>query len=299
MPTRLAALFFAVILVLVAAGCEDKGYTQATPDDVLKTARLMVKNGDARRLTDLVHADSPQMRAFLDGLGRTLENLADLGLAVQKRFPTEVAALRTEAEQSAKSGQGSSYFGRAIGIASMGRRARRDPAVAQETRELFDKVAMEVMADPYAWLTRNEERLRATTDRMPDGLAVIQWDSNPDSDLEADWKPIFAPLGLTMKEDRGRWFIVLPTNLPGLDRALPHTPEQWEIMSFLLDACDHALIDLRKDVESGRAAHLDDVARMAGEKAFIPVALIMMSYSKATEEARKAARAGASPPEKR
>ncbi len=301
---RIAALVPVFALAMfVMSGCEDKRYSQATPEDVLASARLMVENGDARRLADLVYADSPQMREFLKGVGRTAQNLADLGRSVQERFPKEVADLRAEAEASARSGQGSSFFGRALGLAAQGRRARRDPAVAQEARALFDKMAMELMADPYAWLTRNQERLRATTTGMPDGVAAIQWDSNPDTDLETDWKPVFAPLGMTMKQDKGRWYIVLPTNIPGLSRALPRTPEQWEIMSFLLEACDNALVDLRKDIESGRAAHLDDVARMAGEKAFIPVALVLMSYGRATDEARKAAwpapPAAPSPPEKR
>ncbi len=293
MPTtRLAALLLVALAALCAAGCEDKGYNQATPDDVLTTARLMVEHGDARRLADLVHADSPEMRAFLYDLGRTLDLLADLGRVVQAKFPKEVAALRAEAEQSARKGQGSSFFGRVIGMASPGRRGTlRDPAAAQEARALFDKMAMELAADPYAWLTRNQQRLRPSTEGMPDGEAVIQWDADPDADLESDWKPVL--LGaIRMKEHRGLWYVVLPTQfIP-----MPRSPDEWEIASSILQVIDNALIDLSRDVQSGRAAGLDEVARMAGEKAFLPMAFAVMAYDRARDARREAARAAAAPP---
>lgn len=281
-----------LLLAAFALGCEDKGYSQATPGDVLVTARRMVENGDARRLTDLVHADTPEMRQFLRDMGRTLDNLADLGLAVQARFPDEVAALRTEAEQSIKAGQGSSFVGRVIGIAGQGRRARRDPAAAQEMRALFDRMAMEVMADPYAWLTRNQERLRASTDGMPDGAAVLQWDADPASDRDSDWAPILAG-AFTLREADGLWYVAFP---PAARAVMPKSAEEWEIASFILEVVDNALIDMRKDVSSGKAKRLEEVAGMAGEKAFLPMAFAIMAYGRATEARREAARAASPQP---
>lgn len=292
---RAAAL---VLLAAASAGCRDRGYSQATPEAVLVTARLMVENGDARRLSELLYADSPQMRRLLKDAGRTLGLLEELGRAVQQRFPKEVESLRAEAAEAARSGQASSFVGRVVGAAGQGRRARLDPAAAQEARSAFDRMIKELFADPYAWLSRNADRLRATTDGMPDGMAAIQWDSNPDSDDERDWKPVLPPLGVAMKLDGGRWYVLLPTGVPGASAVVPKTPEEWEIASSLLEAVDNMLIDLRRDVASGRVGSLDDVARSAGEKAFIPVALGMMAYSKAMEERRRAEQA-ASAPQKR
>lgn len=290
----------AAVLILSAAstGCRDKGYSQASPEAVLVTARRMVENGDAPRLSELIYAESPQMRRLLRDAGRTLGLLDELGRAVQQRFPKEVESLRAEAAEAARTGQASSFVGRLVGAAGPGRRGRPDPAAAQEARAAFDRTIKELFADPYAWLTRNADRLRATTEGMPDGMAAIQWDSNPDADDERDWKPILPPLGMAMKQDRGRWYVMLPTGVPGASAVVPKSPEEWEIASSLLEAVDNMLMDLRKDVVSGRVATLDDVARSAGEKAFIPVALGMMAYGKAMDERRKGERA-ASPSQQR
>jgi hypothetical protein len=226
------------------------------------------------------------MRGFLDDLGATLDHLADLGLAVQRAFPGEVATLRGEAEASISKGDGSSFVGRAIGMAEQGRRARRDPAAAYQANALFQKMAMEVMSDPYAWLTRNQERLRTSTTSMPDGTAAILWDTDPDSERETDWKPVLAG-AITMKLDGDRWYAAFPTNLL---RVMPKSAEEWEIASLILQVVDNALTDLQKDVESGKAASLQDVAGMAGEKAVLPMGLALIAYDRARDARRDAAR---------
>lgn len=308
-PARLGLVAAALALWACAVGgCRDKGYSQATPGDVLLTARKMVENGDARRLTDLIHADSPQMRQLLDDLGRTAGLLAKLGRTIQAKFPKEVESLRLEAEEAARNGRGSSFVGQMLGMANQSRRARRDPAVAQEARRTFDRMAIEVFADPYAWLTRNADRLRASTERMPEGMAVIQWDTDPAVEGKDDWKSV-GGFGIGMKLDRGKWYVVLPTNAPLVSGAMPKTPEEWEIASALLEVVDNMLIDLGTDVEQGKTRTLDDVARAAGEKAFLPAAFAMLAYSKAMDERRKIERAAktanapapspASPAEKR
>jgi hypothetical protein len=53
---------------------------------------------------------------------------------------------------------------------------------------------------------------------------------------------------------------------------------------------------LTKDVTSGRAAHLDDLARLAGEKAFLPAVMVVFAYGKSVEVERKAAREAAQGP---
>ncbi|MFM9995103.1 MAG: hypothetical protein ACKVU4_04805 [Phycisphaerales bacterium] len=290
LPVALGVLAV-IACALSGGGCRDKGYSQATPDDVLVTARKMVENGDARRLSDLIYADSPQMRQLLNDLGRTAGLLAKLGRTIQAKFPKEVESLRLEAEEAAKNGRGSSFVGQMLGMANQSRRARRDPAVAQEARRTFDRMAIEVFADPYAWLTRNTDRLRASTEKMPDGTAVIQWDSDPEAEGKDDWKPVAGFGLLGMKQDRGKWYVVLPTNLPLVSGAVPKTPEEWEIASYLLEVVDNMIIDLDSDVEQGKARTLDDVARAAGEKAFLPAAFAVLAYGKAMDERNKADRA--------
>jgi hypothetical protein len=268
----------------MAGGCRDKGYSQATPDDVLRTARAMVENGDADRLTDLIHTDSRDLRALLNGLGETMGLLAKLGVAVQERFPDEVAALRAEAEQAAKDGKASSFVARTMALAGQARRARRGAAQgADDPREMFNKMAMELMSDPYAWLTRNADRLTTTTDRMPDDTAAVLWDG----------KPVFPPLGLAMSRRDGRWGILLPAPV---NAALPRSAEEWEIAGALLACIDNAINDSIKQIEEGRAQKLEEVARILGENALIPIGIAMVAYDRAADARREAARAAAAKP---
>src|SRR4051812_24910094 len=81
-------LVIAVLFALLAGGCSrKKSYSQDTPDDVIRSATAMVKNGETRRLTDLIYADSPEMRAFLNQLGKLFETMQKLSVASAKHFP--------------------------------------------------------------------------------------------------------------------------------------------------------------------------------------------------------------------
>jgi hypothetical protein len=278
---RRAGVLAAVVAgAILLPGCRDKGYSQASPDDTLKTARLMVEKGDARRLTDLVYADSPQMRELLNQAGDMLGSLAELGKAVQGAFPEEVARLREEAETAAKSGQATSFVGRMVGMSSQVRRAARGQDSGPNPQEMFNKMAMELMADPYAWLTRNADRLSTTM--MTDDTAAVLWDG----------QPVLPPLGVALTQKDGKWYFALPSQFPGASRILPKKPEEWEILGYFFAAIDQALVDMTKDVRSGKARRLDDVARMAGEKAFIPAAMIVFAYGKALESERKKGKPG-------
>jgi hypothetical protein len=261
-----------------------ENYPQGTPQEVLTSARAMVLKGDANRLPDLIYADDDNMRAFLNELGQVLGSLQALALAVAETYPEEIAALRTEADSAAKSGHASSFIQRLAGQAGMSRRARRaqDP---QESRKLFDNAAKELFADPYGWIERSEGRLSVQT--ITDDTAAILWDN----------KPVFG-VGLTMRADGDKWYIALPTTAPGISRVIPKTDEAWEVMGSLMDVFDNTIKDLTKDVRAGRAAKLDDLARTAGEKAFIPAAIVVLAYGKvldAEREAQKKAQAGAAP----
>ena len=261
-------------------------YPQGTPEEVLLSARKMIENGDAHRLPDLVYADTPQMRGLLNELGEVLGSLQDLATQVAHAYPDEIAALKAQAEAAAKSGQASSFIQRLAGEASanMGPRRRGDRRSTDPDamRKLFDNAAKEVFADPYGWLAKSEARISVQT--LTSDTAAVLWDK----------KPVFG-VGLMMRESEGKWFISLPTNMPVVSRAMPKSEESWAVMGNLMDVFDNTIKDLAKDVKTGRVAKLDDLARKAGEKAFIPAAITVFAFSKAMEAERKEQKARQQP----
>ncbi|MBX3375829.1 MAG: hypothetical protein KF678_02350 [Phycisphaeraceae bacterium] len=303
-------------LVLVP-GCR-RGYDQSTPEAVLQSAKQMVEKGDADLLPRLIYADSARMRQLLDELGVVLGSLQELGKAVQKAYPEEIESLRIEAENSAKQGDASGFIARLAGQASQqmsaGRqqlpfgpanRAGRNSAAGSTRaaggaggsgaagaggadpdamRKMFDNAMKELFADPYGWIAANEGRL--TAQQLADDRAAILWDG----------KPVLG-IGLTMqKADDDKWYIVLPLNAPGIGQIMPKSDESWEIMGSLMAVMDNMLRDLTSDVKRGKARKLDELATLAGEKAFIPAVMVFFAYSKAIEAERKAAREVAKPP---
>jgi hypothetical protein len=273
--------FVGVLIVAVGllAGCRDKGYSRATPEDTLHTARLMVENGDARRLTELVYAESPEMRELLEQAGDVLASLADLGLAVQERFPKEVADLRAQAEAAAKEGRSASFLAQLTGLNARVNRAART-GDGQDAQELFNKVMMEVASDPYAWLTRTSDRV--TVSPLTDDSAAIMIDGKPAMGV-----------GLTLVERDGEWYLYVPVDLLRAAHVYPDSAEKWEMMGSLMATIDNAVVDMTADVRAGKARRLEDVARIAGEKAFVPAAIVMFAYGHQLEEERRARRAAA------
>jgi hypothetical protein len=259
-------------------------YPQHTPEEVLVSARRMVENGHAKRLPDLIYADDARMRALLGELGVLMGSLQELGLAVQGSFPEEIEKLRAEAEATAKQGQASSFIQRMAGSAMPAGRRRGgrgggggDP---DEMRKAFNNAMKELFADPYGWLEESEGRLSVQT--ITDDTAAILWDG----------KPLFG-IGLLMRQDAGKWYVALPTNAPGISRIVPKSDEAWQVMGNLVGVFDQMIKDLTVDVRRGRIANLEDLGHKAGEKAFIPAAIVLLAYGKIMEEERKEAqRAG-------
>jgi hypothetical protein len=268
-----------------------EGYPQDTPEAVLTSARRMVENGHASRLPDLIYAESKPMRDLLNELGAVLGSLQALAREVQRHYPEEIDALRKEADAAAKNGQATSFLQKMVGqVAPGGRRNQRGrgPQLdldASQQRRTFDNAMKEVFADPYGWLARSEGRLTVQT--LTSDTAALMWDG----------KPVFG-VGLLLKEDRGKWYLMLPTNLPGMGRILPKSDETWQIMGNLLDVLDNMVKDLTQDVRRGKIKRLDDLAHSAGEKAFIPAAIVLFAYGKAMDEERKAQRAAGQAPAK-
>lgn len=286
--TRLSSVLLSLLLgvVMVVTGCR-RGYDQSSPEAVLQTAKLMVEKGDADRLPDLIYADTKKMRELLDELGFVLGSLQDLGSAVQKAYPEEIEKLKKEAEASAKNGEASSFISRMMGQAGqqmggLGRRnrggANQPPADPDAARKMFDNAMKELFADPYGWIAANETRLTVQT--VADDRAALLWDGKP-----------ALGIGLAMqKGDDDKWYVVLPTTAPGLSQIMPKSEETWEIMGSLMDVFDNMLKDLARDVKTGKARRLDDLARLAGEKAFVPAVIVVFAYGKAIDAEKKAAK---------
>lgn len=259
-----------VCLCLFLAACSR--YPQDTPESVLASARQMVAEGRAERLTDLIYAENERMRDLLDQVGGLLGSLEDLAAAVQKAYPEEIAKLRTDAEEAAKNGEATGFLQRMAGqMVQPRRRGRNQPPGGDpdEARRTFDNAMKELFADPYGWLQRSEERLSVQT--IADDTAAILWDG----------KPIFG-VGLMMKQEGGKWYVVLP----GVSGVLPKKDEGWEILGAVVQVFDQLFVDLAADVKSGKCKRLDDLAHAAGEKAFLPAVMVFFAYGKYMEAER-------------
>jgi hypothetical protein len=260
------AAALAWLLALVPAGCGEEGYSQDTPDATLRTARLMVERGEAQRLVTLVHADSREMAAVLKRLGSLLGNLQELGREVSRAFPQEVEQLKADIQKGSESG-------RAQGLiqAFTGGRMPRDRGAARAQQDQFALLVRSIFADPFGWLADQEGRL--STAFVDDSTVAILYDG----------KPVIPVIGLLMREHKGRWYIELPTNVPGADQFLPRTREEYSVIGSLIRIFDQAVIDLTADVRTGRVSSLDGVAGKAGEKAFIPMVMAFYAYSRLLE----------------
>ncbi len=281
-------LGLSVAMVLwMAPGCGET-YSQQTPDAVMASAKKMIQDRQARHLPDLIYADNPRMRDVLNELGRTLESLQTLASSVQEKYPAEIKKMREDAAAAAARGESSSLVQRLSSIvgAGRGRRGRgadggRDGPPGDEQQDQLAQVFRQLFADPYGFLEDQQGKL--SVKQVTDDTAAVLWDG----------KALFG-VGLAMRREKDRWYIVLPTSVPPLSRAMPTSDEGWEVLGEMMGMATNMLDDLNDDVRKGRAAHLDDLARLAGDKAFLPAAMVMIAYGKVMEEDRKAAR-GAAP----
>jgi len=253
-------------VLLVALGCllaagvpacgDGDGYSQETPDATLRTARKMVERGEAKKIVTLIHADSREMAAVLKRLGSLLGNMQDLAGEIAKAFPQEVEKLKGDVEK----GSGSA---RAQGLlqAFTGGRPPRDRNAARAQQNQFALLIRNVFADPFGWLADQEGRL--STAFVDDSTVAILYDD----------KPVIPVIGLLMRQRRGLWYIELPTGMPGADKFLPRSREEYSVIGSVVKVFDQVVIDLTADVRTRRVSNLDGLSRNAGEKAFIPMAI--------------------------
>lgn len=264
-------------------GCEGrKSYPQDTPQAVLDSARRMVAEGNAERLTELIYAGSPQEREFLRDIGRVLGSLQRLGVTVQRAYPEELEKVREELAEAAKRGEATSLIGRLSAQTSRQRRGGASGAPDGRQQQQFNLLLRDLFANPFGFL--DEQAGRLSVRPMTDDLAALMWDG----------KPIFG-VGLTLRRDEGVWTLSLPTSTPPLNRVMPSTDEGWQVFGELAQIMVNTLDELREEVESGRAPRLEDLAASAGDKAFLPMAMGFLAYERLRNAERKAAQGAPAP----
>lgn len=100
-----AVIVLGVGLLLVLKPGPALGYSQSTPDDTLRTAIAMVKNGDAEKIpTQLIHADKPELRSVLKRLGEMFASIQALAFEINRCFPDDVRKLRAQYAQELADG---------------------------------------------------------------------------------------------------------------------------------------------------------------------------------------------------
>ncbi len=253
-------LTLAITGIVVLGGVGKRYYSQATPDDVVKSAVLMVKNGDARLLPDLIYADNEEMRGSLKRLGVLLGHMQNLAGAIRKKFPEDIERYRKDAEDAIANGKPPAALAGLVEQFS----GRDGPPTADEEDAVRDLIAR-IFADPYAWIEQNEERL-STVD-VTDDLASIMVDGKP-----------AAGVGLTLKLDGDKWYLALPTNLPPVNRIMPKAPEQWRMINSLIKILDNTALELTDDVNQGRLGNLKAIGDKAQEKVIFPAGIWFAAY---------------------
>lgn len=275
--TLAVALALTFSLIFSLAACDRApAYSQATPNDVIRSAAQMVKDNRADLLPSLLYAENDEMRRLYRAMGTFLKHTQDLAQSIQQKFPEEVAKLKKQGEEAAKKGQATTLFGQ---IAQAQSRARRGPPDKSQ-QDAFNAALKRIFVDPYGSLDDGVDHL-STTPINDDVVAIM-----------VDGKPMLAPLGLTMRrvktDDREVWAVVPPLNIPGVANFVPKSKEEFQIWGSLIKTFDNVVVDLTKDVKSGAMKSLDDVSKKAGEKAFIPAAMTVFAYTQAMEARKKA-----------
>lgn len=271
-------LILVIAASFVLAACSrDADYSQATPEDTIATAKLMVERGEASKLDRLIYADSKEMRALMRRVGVMLGHLQELASSIQAQFPDDVAKMKSKVEKAAKEGRATSLFSQFAqeAMPQQGRRRRDGPPRGGE-KEAFNVAIQQLFADPYGWLDESASRL--TTEYLTDDKVSLRWDG----------KSILPPVGMHMKlAEDGKWYFALPTGFPGANRILPKTTDEYKIWASLINVFDKAIVDLNEDVRLGRIGSLDAMATKAGEKAFLPAVMVFFAYGEALKARRK------------
>ncbi len=259
-------LLASALAYALSGGPRSVAYGQSSPDDVIRSAVSMIKNGQTRNLTNLIYADGPEMRAVLNQLGRTLESMQHLSVSSAKRFPAEFQKLQDDALAAAEDPKNKSLVAQLmVGMNEFGngKSSGRQPN-ADDVRNAFSAI----LADPFGWIDRNAARLSAK--KTADDTASVMFDG----------EPAIPVVGLPMRMENGKWFIQLPLSMPPLSGVMPRTPQQWSILGSVFKVTENAMVELQKDVEAGRVSGLKGLTDKFQEKVLFPIAIAFASYAK-------------------
>ena len=262
----LGVLLAGVLALVLAGNPKRTTYPQQSPDDVLRAAVGMIKNGETRQLSTLIYAETPEMRTVLTQLGTVLESMQKLSVSSAKRFPDEFKKLQDDALSAAEDPKNKGIVAQLmIGMNEFGngKPTGRQPN-ADDVRNAFSAI----LADPFGWIDRNAARL--TTVKTADDTASIMFDG----------QPAIPVVGLPMKLENGKWYINLPLNVVPISNVMPKTKQQWSILGSVLKVTDNAMVDLRTDVDAGRVAGLKNLTDKFQDKVLFPIAIAFASYAK-------------------
>ena len=275
------------VLALLAAwlfagvGCSDD-YGQDTPEQTIRTAKMLVEKGKAKQLSTLIYAENENWRKLMRRTGVFLGNIQALGNELEIAFPKEVGELRERAKTAAAEGKATSLVGVLSKQAMGGRRKRPSEKERAEMEQAMQDAMKRLFADPYAWLKEADGRL--TTVPVNDNTAALMWDG----------QTVMPPLGMIMrKAEDGKWYFVLPTNLPGVNQFMPKTEKEFRLWGSIITTFDNVVIDLTKDVREKRLTNFEMVSMKAGEKAFIPAAMTFAAYGAYLDAKKREAKAAA------
>lgn len=262
---RAGAFSLALLAMLCVWACEaKKNYPQSSPDDVIKAAVGMVKNGETAKLPDLIYAEGPEMRFVLNQLGKLLQSMQELSKASAARFPEEFAKLQADAMAAASDPKNKSLVAQImVGLDGAGQSSTRQPS-GDEVRAAFSAL----LADPYGWIDRNASRL--STVKTSDETASVLFDG----------QPAIPVIGLPLKMDKNRWYVYLPITTPPLSNVMPRSRQQWSILASVIKVVDNAVIDLTADVQRGNVASLKNLVDKFQDKVLFPVAIAFAAYGK-------------------
>jgi hypothetical protein len=272
---RLPVTLAVGLMPLVAlSGCDKP--KPASPEAVITTAKQMVADNHAEQLYTLIYTESAREKRVWREVGSLMGHLQQLAVSVNETFPEEVAKLREQAEEAAENGQASSLIASVLTGQSRNRnrapdgRRRPQPNRAPSEQALTDIFAA-LIADPFAFLEEQEERLG--TEFVSPELSALTWGG----------KMLLPPLGILLKESEGSWYILLPTNMPQIKDNLPDNEEFWDALPELIRVFDNMIVDLERDVSSGKVQDLASLSEQAGKKAFIPMMIAAYAIGKAAE----------------
>lgn len=267
------AVLCVALVVLAASGCRrgPKEYAQDTPEAVIQSLEAMVRDGQSRRLHELFYAEDEDMRLALRRFGRMCGRLAELAQAIAAAYPDEVEELRKQTQAAAARGEATNILSRFSQSAFQNRRSRGGQSQSGRG-DAFNLAFRQLLSDPYASFERASERMTAMP--LSDGYAGMLWDG----------KPMLPPFGIMMREEGGKWYIVLPLDLPIIMKYRPRTAAQWEIAGYLMRAWENAAVDLRTKIEAGDLRNLDEVAQEAGAMVLPPTMMIGIAYASQFKE---------------